>query len=59
MDALIIVDMQAGLCNGPPMHDLDGVVARINALIAATRQTGGAIIWIRHCGQPGRWLSIR
>jgi nicotinamidase-related amidase len=52
MDALIVVDMQAGLLEGPPKHDLDGVVARINALAAMVRRKGGSVIWIRHCGRP-------
>jgi hypothetical protein len=29
MDALIVVDMQVGLLNGEPKHDLRGVVERI------------------------------
>lgn len=37
MDAMIVVDMQAGLLNGPPQHDLQGVIDRINQLAAATR----------------------
>jgi nicotinamidase-related amidase len=53
MDALIVVDMQAGLLNGAPKHDLAGVVARINALSEKVRREGGAVIWIRHCGKDG------
>jgi len=53
MDILIVVDMQAGLLDGAPKHDLEGVVARINALAAHTRTGGGAVVWIRHCGPAG------
>jgi nicotinamidase-related amidase len=51
MDAMIVVDMQAGLLAGPPKHDLDGVIGRINRLAAMLRGRGGRIIWIRHCGR--------
>jgi nicotinamidase-related amidase len=50
MDAMIVVDMQAGLLAGPPKHDLQGVIARINRLAATLRGQGGMVIWIRHCG---------
>lgn len=53
MDALVVVDMQRGLLAGPPKHDLEGVVGRINALAAAIRARGGAVVWIRHCGPAG------
>jgi nicotinamidase-related amidase len=51
MDALIVVDMQAGLLIGPPKHDLPGVIARINQLAAMVRESG-TVIWIQHCGGP-------
>jgi nicotinamidase-related amidase len=53
MDVILVVDMQAGLLNGAPKHDLDGVVRRINALTGAVRGRGGKVVWIRHCGRPG------
>lgn len=53
MDALIIVDMQVGLLDGPPKHDLQGVIARINALAEKVRREHGDVIWIRHCGKAG------
>jgi nicotinamidase-related amidase len=52
-DALVVVDMQKGLLDGPPKHDLAGVVGRINALAAMVRGQGGAVVWIRHCGKAG------
>jgi len=30
VDAIIVVDMQVGLLKGPPKHDLQGVIRRIN-----------------------------
>ncbi|WFU17784.1 cysteine hydrolase family protein [Bradyrhizobium sp. CB3481] len=50
MDALIVVDMQVGLLNGEPKHDLRGVIARINRLAANVRTRSGAVIFIQHCG---------
>jgi len=52
MDAMIVVDMQAGLLQGPPKHDLAGVIARINALAAMVRERAGTVFWIRHHGRP-------
>jgi nicotinamidase-related amidase len=52
VDALIVVDMQIGLLNGAPKHNLRGVVDRINALSEKVRQERGKVIWIRHCGDP-------
>ena len=53
MDAMIIIDMQALLHRGPPKHDLNGVIARINRLADIIRSRSGAIIWIQHCGKTG------
>jgi nicotinamidase-related amidase len=50
MDAMVIVDMQNGLLAGPPKHDLEGVIVRINHLASMVRARSGSIIWIRHCG---------
>ena len=52
-DALVVVDMQVGLLDGLPKHDLAGVIGRINALAAMVRRHGGRVVWIRHCGKPG------
>jgi nicotinamidase-related amidase len=53
MDVLLVVDMQVGLLNNAPKHELTGVVGRINALAAAIRSKAGKVIWIQHCGRPG------
>jgi len=53
MDVVVVVDMQVGLLDGQPKHDLAGVIGRINALTDAVRRRLGAVIWIRHCGKPG------
>jgi len=53
MDVVVVVDMQAGLLDGAPKHDLQGVIARINALTSAVRRRSGTVIWIGHCGKAG------
>jgi nicotinamidase-related amidase len=52
-DVLVVVDMQVGLLDGLPKHDLKGVVQRINALAAMVRRHGSQVVWIRHCGKAG------
>ena len=49
MDALIVVDMQVGLLNGKPKHDLRGVIERINQLVAMVRERSGVVIFMQHC----------
>ncbi|MDQ8730686.1 isochorismatase family protein [Bradyrhizobium sp. LHD-71] len=53
MDVIILVDMQVGLREGPPKHDLQAVVQRINLLTAMVRKKSGKVIWVRHCGKAG------
>lgn len=53
MDAIIVVDMQVGLLDGPPKHDLQGVMQRINLLTTMVRKQSGKVIWVRHCGKTG------
>jgi len=53
MDALIVVDMQVGLLNGEPKHDLQGVIQRIDRLAANVRKRSGRVLFIQHCGGTG------
>lgn len=53
MDVMLVVDMQVGLREGLPKHDLLGVVGRINALGAAIRKRSGRLIFIQHTGEKG------
>jgi nicotinamidase-related amidase len=53
VDIILVVDMQVGLLEGAPKHDLAGVIDRINLLTAMVRGRSGKVVWIRHCGQPG------
>ena len=53
MDALIVIEMQVGLLEGPPKHDLAAVIGRINQLATTVRRRGGNVIWIQHAGPAG------
>jgi nicotinamidase-related amidase len=53
MDAMLVVDMQVGLLNGEPKHDLRGVIERINRLAAKVRGESGTVIFVQHCGCKG------
>ncbi len=53
VDALIVIDMQVGLLDGSPKHDLAGVIDRINRLAATIRARDGKVIFIQHWGPAG------
>ena len=53
MDVMLVVDMQAGLLNGEPKHDLGVVIERINRLAANIREQLGTVIFVQHCGGKG------
>jgi nicotinamidase-related amidase len=59
VDVILVVDMQAGLMEGAPKHDLRGVIDRINRLTAMVRGRSGKVVWIRHCGKPGDGFEPR
>ena len=50
---MLVVDMQVGLLNGEPKHDLPGVIERINRLAAWVRERSGTVIFMQHCGRKG------
>lgn len=50
---MLVVDMQVGLLNGEPKHDLRGVMERINRLAAKVRDRSGTVIFVQHCGCKG------
>jgi len=53
-NALLVIDMQAGqFTDETPRHDADGVVARINTLRRAVRESRGIVIFIQHDGPQG------
>ena len=53
MDALLIVDMQAGLLAGAPKHDLTAVLSRIDKLARQVRERDGVVFFIQHAGPKG------
>ena len=52
MDALLVVDMQVGMLDGPPKFDLQGLVGRINQLAVMVRRRSGMVVWVQHCRTP-------
>lgn len=47
--ALLIIDVQQALCEGPiAAFDCAGVIGRINALARAARAAGAPVIWVQH-----------
>ena len=63
--ALLIIDVQQALCEGPnAAYDCAGVIGRINALAQAARGAGAPVIWVQHedggplvHGRPGWQLA--
>lgn len=57
---LIVIDLQAEMFGAaviPPMHDADGLLDRVRALLAWARAGGRKIAFIRHDGPPGDSLA--
>ena len=52
MDVLVIVDMQEGMLQGDPKHELATVIERINRIAKRTRESGGIVVHIQHDGEP-------
>lgn len=57
---LIVIDLQTGMFDGlaePPIHDADGLVARVRAAIAWARGSGRKVAFVRHDAPPGDPLA--
>ena len=47
--ALLIIDVQQGLCEGPgAAWDTPGLIARIHTLADAARVAGAPVVWVQH-----------
>jgi aminoglycoside 6'-N-acetyltransferase len=56
--ALLIIDVQNGLLANPALvHDPEGVVARINTLVARARSESVPLIFVQHEGGAGHPLE--
>ncbi|WP_043418682.1 cysteine hydrolase family protein [Cupriavidus basilensis] len=56
--ALLIIDMQVGMFNGPQApYEGPRVLATINALIAKAREAGAPVFAVRHTGPQGSALE--
>jgi nicotinamidase-related amidase len=57
---LIVIDLQTGMFDGaamPPIHDADGLVARVRALLTWARRGGRKVAFVRHDGPTGEALA--
>ena len=56
---VIVVDLQTGMFDGrvgPPLHDADGLVARVRRILSWARDTGHDIAFIQQNSPPGDQL---
>jgi len=52
--ALIVIDVQQGLCEGPgAAYKTDELIARLNTLSASARAAGVPVIFVQHEGSDG------
>lgn len=52
--ALLIIDVQKSLCSGAEaVHDIDNVIARINAVAVKARAAGAPVVFIQHEEEDG------
>jgi nicotinamidase-related amidase len=52
--ALVVIDLQSAMLDGvqfPPLHDHEGLLARVGALLARARATGAPVAYVRHNGK--------
>jgi nicotinamidase-related amidase len=57
---LIVIDLQTSMFDGvaePPLHDAEGLVARVRAIIDWARRSGRKVAFIRHDGPDGDPLA--
>jgi nicotinamidase-related amidase len=57
---LVVIDLQTSMFDGvaePPIHDADGMVERVRALLDWARASGRKVAFIRHDGPAGDPLA--
>jgi nicotinamidase-related amidase len=57
---LIVIDLQTGMFDGaamPPIHDADGLVARVRSLLDWARRGSRKVAFVRHDGSKGEALA--
>ncbi len=57
---VIVVDLQTGMFDGrvaPPLHDAEGLVARVRRILAWARETGHAVAFVQQNSPPGDQLA--
>lgn len=57
---VIVIDLQTGMFDGivaPPLHDADGLVSRVRAILAWARRSGRKIAFVRQNSPKGDQLE--
>ncbi|WP_304164962.1 isochorismatase family protein [Phenylobacterium aquaticum] len=57
---VLVIDLQTGMFDGvaePPIHDADGLVARVRTVIDWARRSGRKVAFVRHDGGGGDSLA--
>ena len=57
---VIVVDLQTGMFDGrvaPPLHDAEGLVARVRRILAWARATGRGVAFVQQNSPPGDQLA--
>ena len=57
---VIVVDLQTGMFDGrvaPPLHDAEGLVARVRRILAWARETGHDVAFVQQNSPPGDQLA--
>jgi len=57
---VVVIDLQTGMFDGvatPPLHDAQGLTARVRAVTQWARRAGRGVAFIRHDGDPGDFLE--
>ena len=57
---VVVIDLQTGMFDGaqmPPLHDADGLTARVRAVTEWARRSGRKVAFIRHDGPPQEALA--
>jgi nicotinamidase-related amidase len=57
---IVVIDLQTGMFDGlfeTPLHDADGLVARVRAVIDWGRRTGRKVAFVQHDGGPADFLA--
>jgi nicotinamidase-related amidase len=56
--ALLVIDVQVGIIEGPQTHRSAQILERINSLLAKARASGTPVIYVQHDGPGGHPVEV-